>query len=120
MKPLWEPFVTLFPKLEPFLANLNKNCDYYQRETSRLEKERLSSCPPQDGDEAEEAKEGEEEEDEEEVDDGDEDDGDEDDGEEDEEEGQEEDGQKKKTPPLSTAQSKRQRRVGGRPGNCRS
>ncbi|CAM9749568.1 unnamed protein product [Laminaria digitata] len=46
VKPLWEPFVALFPALEHLLVNLNTNCDYYQQEASRLEKQRVSSVPP--------------------------------------------------------------------------
>ncbi|CAM9649375.1 unnamed protein product, partial [Sphacelaria rigidula] len=44
VKPLWEPFVTIFPKLEPLLTNLNGNCEYYQREALACEKKRLSSA----------------------------------------------------------------------------
>lgn len=42
VKPLWEPFVVLFPELSPLLRNLHKNCDYYFREGERLEQERLA------------------------------------------------------------------------------
>ncbi len=45
VKPLWEPFVTLFPKLSPLLENLNNNCDYYFQEGLRLEERRLSAVP---------------------------------------------------------------------------
>lgn len=34
----------IFPKLEPLLANLNGNCEYYQREALACEKKRLSSA----------------------------------------------------------------------------
>eukprot|EP00904_Undaria_pinnatifida_P009831 jgi/Undpi1/5979/HiC_scaffold_2.g01253.m1 len=50
VKPLWEPFVALFPALDYLLANLNTNCEYYQHEASRLEKERISAQPQGDGD----------------------------------------------------------------------
>lgn len=29
----------IFPELEPFLANLDKNCDYYRQEVARFEEE---------------------------------------------------------------------------------
>ncbi|CAN0274865.1 unnamed protein product [Pylaiella littoralis] len=41
VKPLWEPFVALFPELDPLLENLNNNCDSYLRERLRLEQQRL-------------------------------------------------------------------------------
>lgn len=44
VKPLWEPFVGLFPELVPLLDNLNRNCDYYLQEGQRLEQRRLSSA----------------------------------------------------------------------------
>ncbi|CAM9877935.1 unnamed protein product, partial [Hapterophycus canaliculatus] len=37
VKPLWEPFVVLFPGLDPLLENLNNNCEYYHEEGLRLE-----------------------------------------------------------------------------------
>lgn len=46
VKPLWEPFVVLFPELKPLLRNLNKNCDYYLREGRRLEQRRLAAAAP--------------------------------------------------------------------------
>lgn len=44
VKPLWEPFVVLFPELSPLLENLNRNCDYYMGEGQRLEQERLAAA----------------------------------------------------------------------------
>eukprot|EP00752_Nemacystus_decipiens_P012198 g10814.t1 len=44
VKPLWEPFVVLFPELAPLLNHLNDNCDHYAQEGSRLEKHRLSAA----------------------------------------------------------------------------
>lgn len=41
VKPLWEPFVALFPRLQPLLESLNENCEYYRREGLRLERLRL-------------------------------------------------------------------------------
>eukprot|EP00752_Nemacystus_decipiens_P001857 g1789.t1 len=46
VKPLWEPFVGLFPELSPLLENLNNNCDYYFQEGQRLEEQRLSTAVP--------------------------------------------------------------------------
>lgn len=43
MKPLWEPFVTIFPELDPLLANLNRNCEYYYHEAFKCERQRLRS-----------------------------------------------------------------------------
>ncbi|CAM9660218.1 unnamed protein product [Ectocarpus sp. 6 AP-2014] len=43
VKPLWQPFAVLFPKLAPLLENLNNNCDYYHHEWLRLEQQRLSA-----------------------------------------------------------------------------
>ncbi|CAB1117562.1 unnamed protein product [Ectocarpus sp. CCAP 1310/34] len=43
VKPLWQPFTLLFPKLAPLLDNLNNNCDYYHQEWLRLEQQRLSA-----------------------------------------------------------------------------
>lgn len=37
--------MTIFPELAPLLANLNANCDYYLREASRCEQQRLSRAP---------------------------------------------------------------------------
>eukprot|EP00903_Cladosiphon_okamuranus_P017086 g15744.t2 len=45
VKPLWEPFVALFPKLKPLLESLNGNCEYYRQEGLRLERMRLSATP---------------------------------------------------------------------------
>lgn len=50
VKPLWEPFVALFPKLKPLLESLNENCEFYRQEGRRLERARLSAtsnspCP---------------------------------------------------------------------------
>lgn len=53
VKPLWQPFAVLFPKLAPLLENLNNNCDYYHQEWLRLEQQRLCASsasnaePPQ-------------------------------------------------------------------------
>ncbi|CAN0007623.1 unnamed protein product, partial [Ectocarpus sp. 8 AP-2014] len=44
VKPLWEPFVALFPKLKPLLKGLNRNCEYYRQEGLRLEQQRLSAA----------------------------------------------------------------------------
>ncbi|CBJ32977.1 conserved unknown protein [Ectocarpus siliculosus] len=44
VKPLWEPFVALFPKLKPLLKSLNRNCEYYRQEGLRLERQRLSAA----------------------------------------------------------------------------
>lgn len=43
VKPLWEPFVMLFPELAPLLGNLNINIDCYFQEGQRLEQQRLSA-----------------------------------------------------------------------------
>ncbi|CAN0499931.1 unnamed protein product [Ectocarpus sp. 12 AP-2014] len=43
VKPLWEPFVALFPELKPLLKGLNRNCEYYRQEGLRLEQQRLSA-----------------------------------------------------------------------------
>lgn len=43
VKPLWEPFVALFPNLDPLLENLNNNCEYYYEEGQRLEQQRLAA-----------------------------------------------------------------------------
>lgn len=43
VKPLWEPFVALFPKLKPLLESLNRNCEYYRQEGLRLERIRLAT-----------------------------------------------------------------------------
>eukprot|EP00752_Nemacystus_decipiens_P012174 g10792.t1 len=43
VKPLWEPFVSLFPKLTPLLESLNNNGEYYRQEGLRLERIRLSA-----------------------------------------------------------------------------
>ncbi|CAM9696477.1 unnamed protein product [Choristocarpus tenellus] len=37
--PLWEPFVSVFPELDPLLANLQNNCQYYQRELAKCGKQ---------------------------------------------------------------------------------
>lgn len=46
VKPLWEPFVVLFPELAPLLRNLSNNCDHYFQEGRRLEQRRLSAAVP--------------------------------------------------------------------------
>lgn len=48
VKPLWEPFVALFPELDPLLDNLNNNCDSYLQERLRLEQRRLSAAAASD------------------------------------------------------------------------
>lgn len=44
VKPLWEPFVALFPELVPLLRNLNNNCDHYFNEGERLQQQRISAA----------------------------------------------------------------------------
>lgn len=44
VKPLWEPFVVLFPELAPLLRNLKDNCEHYFQVGERLEQERISAA----------------------------------------------------------------------------
>lgn len=44
VKPLWEPFVALFPGVKPLLMSLNNNCEYYRMEGLRLEQVRKSTA----------------------------------------------------------------------------